>query len=162
MLMPPQPTEAEFFNRVLEWIDAPSAGYWTGGPKLRTSAIRLLREIGARVLVIDEINSVLAGTPGNSGYSCSCYDSCRMISGWPWLAWVCLKRGTRSFGCAITKSFQRYRSTRLDTWRGTARLRHAPRVEPPVAAAIANQLGEGARDAGRTVGWRHARYLQSR
>jgi type II secretory pathway predicted ATPase ExeA len=63
MLMPPQPTEAEFFNRVLESIDAPSAGYWAGGPQLRTSAIRLLREIGARVLVIDEINSVLAGTP---------------------------------------------------------------------------------------------------
>jgi Bacterial TniB protein len=31
MLMPPQPTEAEFFNRVLEAIEAPSAGYWTSG-----------------------------------------------------------------------------------------------------------------------------------
>ncbi len=63
MLMAPQPTEAEFFNRVLEALDAPSAGYWAGGGQLRTSAIRLLREVGARVLVIDEINSVLAGTP---------------------------------------------------------------------------------------------------
>ena len=63
MLMPPQPTEAQFFNRVLESIDAPSAGYWYGASQLRTSAIRLLREVGARVLVIDEINSVLAGTP---------------------------------------------------------------------------------------------------
>jgi type II secretory pathway predicted ATPase ExeA len=62
MLMPPQPTEVEFFNRVLEAIDAPSAGYWTSGGQLRTSAMRLLREVGARVLVIDEINSVLAGT----------------------------------------------------------------------------------------------------
>jgi type II secretory pathway predicted ATPase ExeA len=63
MLMPPQPTEAEFFNRVLEAIEAPSAGYWTSGGQLRTSAIRLLREVGARVLVIDEINSVLVGSP---------------------------------------------------------------------------------------------------
>jgi hypothetical protein len=63
MLMPPQPTEAEFFNRVLEAIDAPSAGYWTSGGQLRTSAVRLLREVGARVLVIDEINSVLVGSP---------------------------------------------------------------------------------------------------
>jgi type II secretory pathway predicted ATPase ExeA len=63
MLMPPQPTESEFFNRLLEAIDAPSAGYWAHGNQLRTSAIRLLREVGARVLVIDEINSVLAGTP---------------------------------------------------------------------------------------------------
>jgi len=63
MLMPPRPAETEFFNRLLETINAPSAGYWAGGPQLRTSSIRLLREVGARVLVIDEINSVLAGTP---------------------------------------------------------------------------------------------------
>jgi hypothetical protein len=63
MLMPPQPTESEFFNRLLEAIGAPSAGYWAHGNQLRTSAIQLLREVGARVLVIDEINSVLAGTP---------------------------------------------------------------------------------------------------
>jgi type II secretory pathway predicted ATPase ExeA len=63
MLMPPQPTEAEFFNRMLEAIKAPSAGVWTSGPQLRASALRLLRELGTRVLVIDEINSVLVGTP---------------------------------------------------------------------------------------------------
>ena len=63
MLMPPQPTESEFFNRVLEAIEAPSAGFWSHGGQLRASATRLLREIGTRVLVIDEINSVLAGTP---------------------------------------------------------------------------------------------------
>jgi type II secretory pathway predicted ATPase ExeA len=62
MLMPPQPTEVEFFNHVLEAIGAPSAGYWTSGGQLRTSAIRLLREVGARALVIDEINSVLVGS----------------------------------------------------------------------------------------------------
>ena len=62
MLMPPQPTEPEFFNRVLEAIEAPSAGFWSHGGQVRTSATRLLREVGTRVLVIDEINSVLAGT----------------------------------------------------------------------------------------------------
>ncbi|MCF3948701.1 TniB family NTP-binding protein [Acidiphilium iwatense] len=63
VLMPPQPTESEFFHRVLESIEAPSVRYWSNGGQLRTSAIRLLREIGARVLVIDEINSVLVGSP---------------------------------------------------------------------------------------------------
>ena len=63
MLMPPQPSEVEFFNRVLEAIGAPSAGYWTSGGQLRASAIRRLREVDARVLVIDEINSVLVGSP---------------------------------------------------------------------------------------------------
>lgn len=62
MLMPPQPTEPEFFNRVLEAIEAPSAGFWSHGGQLRASATRLLREVGTRVLVLDEINSVLAGT----------------------------------------------------------------------------------------------------
>jgi hypothetical protein len=45
VLMPPQPTEAEFFDRVLEALDAPSAGHWARGPQLRSSVIRLLREV---------------------------------------------------------------------------------------------------------------------
>jgi len=61
--MPPVPTEAEFFECVLEAIGAPWAGYQRQGPHLRASAMRLLGEMGVRVLVIDEINSVLAGTP---------------------------------------------------------------------------------------------------
>jgi type II secretory pathway predicted ATPase ExeA len=63
VLMPPQPTEAEFFDRVLEALNAPSAGHWARGAQLRTSVSRLLREVGTRVLVIDELNSILAGTP---------------------------------------------------------------------------------------------------
>jgi type II secretory pathway predicted ATPase ExeA len=63
MLMPPQPTEQEFFHLLLEAIGAPSGEYWMRTAQLRNSAFRLLREVGARVLVIDEINSVLAGTP---------------------------------------------------------------------------------------------------
>jgi type II secretory pathway predicted ATPase ExeA len=63
VLMPPQPTETEFFDRVLEALDAPSAGHWARGPQLRSSVIRLLRAVGTRVLVIDELNSILAGTP---------------------------------------------------------------------------------------------------
>lgn len=63
VLMPPNPTETEFFECVLEAVAAPSAGYWMQGARLRASAVRLLRDLGVRVLVIDEINSVLAGTP---------------------------------------------------------------------------------------------------
>jgi type II secretory pathway predicted ATPase ExeA len=63
VLMPPNPTEAEFIECVLEALDAPSAGHWMQGSRLRASTLRLLRELGVKVLVIDEINSVLAGTP---------------------------------------------------------------------------------------------------
>ncbi len=61
--MPPVPTESEFFECVLEAAGAPWAGYARQGPHLRAGTVRLLRELGVRVLVIDEINSVLAGTP---------------------------------------------------------------------------------------------------
>ncbi len=60
---PPSPTEPEFLECVLEAVDAPSAGHWVQGLRLRASTIRLLRDLGVRVLVIDEINSVLVGTP---------------------------------------------------------------------------------------------------
>jgi hypothetical protein len=64
VLMPPQPVEGEFFERVLAAVDAPLAVHWMGGrpARLRAAASQVLRELGTRVLVIDEINSVLAGT----------------------------------------------------------------------------------------------------
>lgn len=61
--MPPVPSEAEFFGCVLDAVGAPWVGYRQQGSHLRASAMRLLRDLGVRVLVIDEINSVLAGTP---------------------------------------------------------------------------------------------------
>ena len=60
---PPNPTEAELLDCVLDAIGAPLEGHGRSGPRLRGAVIRLLRELGVRVLVIDEINSVLAGTP---------------------------------------------------------------------------------------------------
>lgn len=66
VLMPPEPTEHDFFGQVLAALGAPPT---TARPVGRTVtsrrdvACRLLREVGARVLVVDEINSVLAGTP---------------------------------------------------------------------------------------------------
>ncbi len=63
VLMPPQPTETEFFHRVLETVGAPTFQYWSNSTHLRSTAIALLRKIGTRVLVIDEINSILVGTP---------------------------------------------------------------------------------------------------
>lgn len=59
---PPNPTEAELLDGVLEALGAPLEGHGRSGPRLRSAVIRLLRELGVRVLVIDEINSVLAGT----------------------------------------------------------------------------------------------------
>ena len=63
MLMPHQPTETQFFDQLLGAMSAPSAGHLTHRFPLREPAIRLLRELGTRVVVIDELNSVLAGTP---------------------------------------------------------------------------------------------------
>ena len=63
MLMPPQPTEAAFFTQLLKAMNAPSAGHFTHGFPSQEAAVRLLRQLGTRVVVIDELNSVLSGTP---------------------------------------------------------------------------------------------------
>ncbi len=63
MLMPHQPTETQFLDQMLRAVGAPSPRDFVHGFPLRNPAIRLLRELGTRVLIIDEINSVLAGTP---------------------------------------------------------------------------------------------------
>lgn len=63
MLMPHQPTEAQFFDQLLRALNAPSAGHFGGISHLREPILRLLRQLGTRVVVIDELNSVLAGTP---------------------------------------------------------------------------------------------------
>ena len=62
MLMPHQPTETQFFDQLLRALNAPSVGYCAGAYH-REPTIRLLRQLGTRVVVIDELNSVLAGTP---------------------------------------------------------------------------------------------------
>ena len=63
MLMPHQPTEARFFDQLLVAVSAPSAGHFIRSYPVQEPAIRLLRQLGTRVVVIDELNSVLAGTP---------------------------------------------------------------------------------------------------
>ncbi|WP_428390973.1 TniB family NTP-binding protein [Lichenicoccus sp.] len=63
MLMPHHPTETRFFDQLLGALHAPSAGHFTRGYPMQEPAIRLLRELGTRVVVIDELNSLLAGTP---------------------------------------------------------------------------------------------------
>jgi hypothetical protein len=60
--MPPEPTETEFFLRLLTTLGTPEAALGRSGPRLRELASRLLHESGTRVLVIDEINSLLVGT----------------------------------------------------------------------------------------------------
>ena len=62
MLMPHQPTETQFFDQLLLALNAPSAGHFIRGFPLQEPAVRLLQELGTRVVVIDELNSLLAGT----------------------------------------------------------------------------------------------------
>ncbi len=63
MLMPHQPTETQFFDQLLQAMNAPSPSYFSRSASVRDPAVRLLRELGTRLVVIDELNSVLAGTP---------------------------------------------------------------------------------------------------
>ena len=62
VLMPGLPTEHDFFGQVFAALGTPSITYHTA-PRRRETAFRLLRECGTRALVIDEINSLLAGSP---------------------------------------------------------------------------------------------------
>jgi hypothetical protein len=64
VLMPPDPTPGEFFDRLLTTLGAPSLKVGRGAKpeQRREVATAILREISTRVLVIDEINSILAGT----------------------------------------------------------------------------------------------------
>jgi type II secretory pathway predicted ATPase ExeA len=63
MLMPHQPTEARFFDQLLAALNAPSVSHFVRGFPVQNPAVRLLRELRTRVVVIDELNSLLAGTP---------------------------------------------------------------------------------------------------
>ena len=63
MLMPHQPTEARFFDQLLTALNAPSAGHFVRCFPVQDPAVRLLRELRTRLVVIDELNSLLAGTP---------------------------------------------------------------------------------------------------
>ncbi len=62
-LMPPNPVEEEFFAQILLAIGAPATPHRVaGGSSSRTVTMRLLGQVGTRVLVLDELNSVLGGT----------------------------------------------------------------------------------------------------
>jgi len=63
VLMPPEPTPGEFFDRLLSTLGAPLQNRWGARSEQRREvATAILREICTRVLVIDEINSILTGT----------------------------------------------------------------------------------------------------
>lgn len=65
MRMPHEPTEEAFVGQLLAALRAPACeiGRRRQSWGLRETAFRLLREVRVQVLVIDEINSVLVGTP---------------------------------------------------------------------------------------------------
>ena len=59
--MIPSPDERRFYHRLLAVIGAPPPSRATLG-QLETQVLRLLKEIDPRVLVIDEVQNLLAGT----------------------------------------------------------------------------------------------------
>ena len=64
MQMPTEPTVARFYAAMLAHLGAPSARAGPGVRKhdLEQLALRVLRGVGTRVLVIDELNNMLGGT----------------------------------------------------------------------------------------------------
>ena len=62
-LMPEEPTEEAFFLQILKAVEAP---FDLSGRRhrlsLRETTFRILREVGTRMLMVDEINSVLVGS----------------------------------------------------------------------------------------------------
>jgi hypothetical protein len=62
VVMPHQPIETRFFDQLLLALNTPSAGHFIRGFALQEPAVRLLQELGTRVVVIDELNSLLTGT----------------------------------------------------------------------------------------------------
>jgi type II secretory pathway predicted ATPase ExeA len=63
MLMPHEPTERAFFVQLLQAMHAPAGGHLNSRYPVQAVVMRLLGELQTRLVVIDEINSVLAGTP---------------------------------------------------------------------------------------------------
>lgn len=62
MEMPPGPGEQRFYGQLLATLNAPHHGY-ERLDVLEQIALRLLRAINPRMLVIDEVHNLLAGTP---------------------------------------------------------------------------------------------------
>ena len=64
MQMPTEPTVARFYAALLARLGAPVASAGPGGRKheLEQLALRVLRGIGARMLIIDELNNILGGS----------------------------------------------------------------------------------------------------
>ncbi|MBB2162695.1 TniB family NTP-binding protein [Gluconacetobacter sacchari] len=62
MLMPHDPTAPRFFTQLLRAIGVPSADSCEAIMPREATILRLLSEVGVKVIVIDELNSVLAGT----------------------------------------------------------------------------------------------------
>lgn len=60
--LPPQPTDGEFYGEVLEAL---GAGFVARGDTQRARLLtrRLMGQVGARMLILDEINHMLACTP---------------------------------------------------------------------------------------------------
>ena len=68
-LMPEDPTEEAFYVQVLKAIGAPvSLSTRRHRISVRETAFRLLRELGTRMLMIDEINSILVGSARQQRY----------------------------------------------------------------------------------------------
>jgi replication-associated recombination protein RarA len=61
MQMPPDPDEKSFYEELLSTLQAPSR-YTASTPHLRRIARDLMHFVGARMLIIDEVHALLAGS----------------------------------------------------------------------------------------------------
>ena len=62
ILAPPVPEETRFYSAILDYVHAPQRDNDRGGAKCRQVLV-VLRSLGVRLLIIDEIQQVLTGPP---------------------------------------------------------------------------------------------------
>src|SRR5258707_8421153 len=60
--MPPEPDEKSFYGELLDSLGSP-INHGQNASQMRRTARDLLQFVNARVLIIDELHSLLAGTP---------------------------------------------------------------------------------------------------
>ena len=63
MLMPHDPTAPRFFLQLLKAVGVPPMDTFEGSAPRETTVLRVMKDLQTKVIVIDELNSVLAASP---------------------------------------------------------------------------------------------------
>ena len=161
MLMPHQPTEAQFFGQLLGALHAPVAGHFIRGFPLQDPAVRLLHELGTRVVVIDETQL----SAGGHAASAACLSAIAAFPVQRAAAGVrrCGRTGSTpcpAFRQSAAEPLHRYRTVTMVPGRGSSGLCGTADLEFAVAPTFAGGLAQASTPPGGADRRYHARNLQ--